>query len=153
MKHNNGWKLFHTSLWDDSSCDNHDNGPVEFGFECWNNFLANFAVCSDGSEGDLDNEDLAKGSILLFVLNQLSAVNPDLAQMFLQGSVVELELGEYLGGFILKFGRLGLSGGSWVNKGFPGGSCINLRRPSLKFYFLRWTSLAYYSPYLINELI
>jgi hypothetical protein len=70
--------------------------------------------------GDLHDEDLAEGSILLFVLNELSAVNPDLAKVFLEGSVVELELGKNLGGFILKFSGLGLLGGSWLNKAFPG---------------------------------
>lgn len=95
-----------TSLGDDASGDNNDDGPVELCFKMLDDLLANFAECGNRSVGDLYYKHLAKGAILLFVFNEFSTVDPDLAQMFLQGSVVELELGKHLSGFILKFSWL-----------------------------------------------
>jgi hypothetical protein len=82
-----------TSLGDDASGNNNDDGPVEFLFKMLNDLLANFAECLDRSVGDLHDEHLAKGAILLLVFNEFSTVDPDLAQMLLQGGIVKLELG------------------------------------------------------------
>ena len=79
-----------TSLGDDGSCGNYDYGPAEFAFEVLDDLLANLSVGNNWSEGDLDKQALWLWAISLFVFNQISAIDEDLAQMFLQVGIVHL---------------------------------------------------------------
>ena len=56
-----------TSLGDDGSGGNHDNGPVELALEVGDDLLADLVEGGDGSVGNLHEEALASGTVLLLV--------------------------------------------------------------------------------------
>ena len=68
-----------TSLGDDGSGGDNDDGPVELSFEVGNNLITDLAEGDEGAVGDLDEEGLAARAVLLFVFNQFCAVEVDLA--------------------------------------------------------------------------
>lgn len=77
-----------TSLWDDGSGGNDDDGPVELSFEMLHDLLANFVESGQRSVGDLHEEGLGVRTVGLFVFNQIGTVDEDLTQMLLQVGIV-----------------------------------------------------------------
>jgi hypothetical protein len=67
-----------TSLGDDGSGGDNNDGPVELSFEMRDNLLSDLVESGQRSVWDLDEEGLAVGTVSLFVFNQISTVDEDL---------------------------------------------------------------------------
>jgi len=91
------------------SVDNNNDGPLELVLEVVDHLLVGLLEELERSVGDLDQDVLGGGTLVVLELNFLDGVDVDHAQVLLDVLVGLLESGEGLSGLFLELGGLDLN--------------------------------------------
>lgn len=97
-----------TSLGDDGSGGNNDDGPVELALEVADDLLGYLAKGVEGPVRDLDEKNLGSVAVSLVVFSQFSTVDVELGEVFFQIGIVHFEVENTLCYFVLQVSGLAL---------------------------------------------